>query len=89
MEEREKVDLIKNCPRKRPPRPDNPGMFVINLNCYEYLRIFDQHLLNTDFHSRYNRQINTTVKRSRLSPRFYLKAMEPETVFVIFQLPLR
>jgi hypothetical protein len=32
--------------------------------------------LNTDFHSRYKRQNNTLIKRSRLSPRFYRKAME-------------
>jgi hypothetical protein len=41
---------------------------------------------NTDFHSRYNRQSNTQIKRSRLSPRFYRKAMGLETVFVVFQL---
>jgi Predicted pyridoxal phosphate-dependent enzyme apparently involved in regulation of cell wall biogenesis len=34
------------------------------------------HALNTDFHSRYKRQNNTLIKRSRLSPRFYRKAME-------------
>jgi hypothetical protein len=38
--------------------------------------------INTDFHSRSNRQSNTLIKRSRLSPRFYRKAMELETVFV-------
>ena len=32
--------------------------------------------LNTDFHSRDKRQNNTLIKRSRLSPRFYRKAME-------------
>ena len=42
--------------------------------------------LNTDFHSRYNRQSSTQIKRSRLSPRFYRKAMGLETVFVVFQL---
>jgi two-component system NtrC family sensor kinase len=42
--------------------------------------------LNTDFHSRYNRQSSTQIKRSRLSPRFYLKAMGLETIFVVFQL---
>jgi len=44
---------------------------------------------NTDFHSRYNRQSSTQIKRSRLSARFYLKATELETIFVIFQLLLR
>ena len=44
--------------------------------------------LNTGFHSRSNRQSNTPIKRSRLSPRFYRKAMELETVFVIFPLLL-
>ena len=42
----------------------------------------------TGFHSRSNRQSNTPIKRSRLSPRFYRKAMELETVFVIFPLLL-
>jgi len=32
--------------------------------------------INTDFHSRHNRQNNTLIKRSRQSPRFYRKAME-------------
>ena len=41
---------------------------------------------NTDFHSRYNRQSSTQIKRSRLSPRFYRKAMGLETIFVVFQL---
>ena len=47
--------------------------------CYDYL-------FNTDFHSRYNRQSSTQIKRSRLSARFYRKAMGLETVFVVFQL---
>ena len=46
------------------------------------------YVFNTDFHSRSNRQSNTPIKRSRLSPRFYRKAMELETVFVIFPLLL-
>jgi hypothetical protein len=43
----------------------------------DYLRLKSKLLaLNTDFHSRYKRQNNTLIKRSRLSPRFYRKAME-------------
>ena len=42
-------------------------------------------VFNTDFHSRYSRQSSTQIRRSRLSPRFCWKAMELETVFVVFQ----
>ena len=51
--------------------------------------LYPDEILNTDFHRPYNRQISTQIKRSRLSPRFYRKAMELETVFVVFQLLLR
>jgi len=45
--------------------------------------------LNTDFHSMDKRQNKTPIKRSRLSPWFSRKAMELQTVSVIFQLLLR